>query len=382
MKVAVIGLGKAGLPLASVIADAGIDVVGIDIDSKRCEDINNGINPIPEEPELNDLIPKLGGSKLICSTNYEDAKECSAYIVIVPLFINEDKVPDLSIIRNAMENVSKVLDNGDLVVLETTVPPKTTETFVKGLLDECGKNYYLAYSPERIMTGYSVSRYREFPKVVGGINKESGEKAYSLYQLFCKKVDLVSNSRTAEMIKVSEGVYRDANIAIANELYKVSEELNVDFYEVREYANHQYCNIHLPGNVGGHCIPVYPWFLINDFEVPVIEKAREVNDEMIVYYANKLKVKEGKVLVLGLTYRENVKELAYTRSIPMIKLLKDRGYEVFVNDPMYSKEEIEELGYNYSDDFNVDGIILMNKCFVEELLSIKEKVVDVKGALK
>jgi len=382
MKVAVIGLGKAGLPLASVIADAGIDVVGIDIDSKRCEDINNGINPIPEEPELNDLIPKLGGSKLICSTNYEDAKECSAYIVIVPLFINEDKVPDLSIIRNAMENVSKVLDNGDLVVLETTVPPKTTETFVKGLLDESLKNYYLAYSPERIMTGYSVSRYREFPKVVGGINKESGEKAYSLYQLFCKKVDLVSNSRTAEMIKVSEGVYRDANIAIANELYKVSEELNVDFYEVREKANHQYCNIHLPGNVGGHCIPVYPWFLINDFEVPVIEKAREVNDEMIVYYANKLKVKEGKVLVLGLTYRENVKELAYTRSIPMIKLLKDRGYEVFVNDPMYSKEEIEELGYNYSDDFNVDGIILMNKCFVEELLSIKEKVVDVKGALK
>ena len=382
MKVCVVGLGKAGLPLASVIAESGIDVIGIDIDSKRCEDINNGINPIPEEPELNDLIPKLGGSKLKCFNNYEDAKECSAYIVIVPLFINEDKVPDLSIIRNAVENVAKILDDGDLVVLETTVPPKTTETFVKGLLDEAHKDYYLAYSPERIMTGYSVSRYREFPKVVGGINKESGEKAYSLYQLFCKKVDLVSNSRTAEMIKVSEGVYRDANIAIANELYKVSEELNVDFYEVREYANHQYCNIHLPGNVGGHCIPVYPWFLINDFEVPVIEKAREVNDEMIVYYANKLKVKEGKVLVLGLTYRENVKELAYTRSIPMIKLLKDRGYEVFVNDPMYSKEEIEELGYNYSDDFNVDGIILMNKCFVEELLSIKEKVVDVKGALK
>ena len=384
MKVSVIGLGKAGLPLAAVIADCGIEVIGIDISKERVDEINKGINSIPEEAGLGEILKKYGGNRLKATIDYSKLKECSSHIIIVPLFIDENKKPDFSILKNAFEKLAENIKDNDLVVLETTVPPGTTEGLVKSILDKSGKKYYLAYSPERIMTGYSVSRYREFPKVVGGIDEESGKKAYELYSKFCKKVNLVSDAKTAELIKVAEGVYRDVNIALANELFKVCEKENVDYNELRKYANHEFCHLHLPGNVGGHCIPVYPWFLINKFDVPLIKKARLLNDSMIEYYADKLQVKKGKIAVIGLTYRDNVKELAYSRSLPMIKLLEERGYDVYANDPMLSKEEIEKLGLKYTDDFDsMDGIILMNKCsdYKERLLKVKSKVVDVQGAL-
>jgi UDP-N-acetyl-D-mannosaminuronic acid dehydrogenase len=385
MKVGIVGLGKAGLPLAAVIADSGLEVLGVDIDPNRVEEINAGKNPIPEEPELGKLLTKYGGKTLKATNNYEDAKGCDAFIVIVPLFIDHEHKPDFSILETAFCAVAKVMKPGALIVLETTVPPGTTETKVKEWLDTGGKEYSLAYSPERIMTGYSVSRYREFPKVVGGVTEEAGTRALELYSKFCKQVHLVSDARTAELVKVAEGVYRDANIAVANELFKVAEAIGVDYYEVRKNANHAYCNLHLPGSVGGHCIPVYPWFLINEHEVPLIKEAREVNDKMIEYYADQLKAKiggSGRVLVLGLTYRARVKELAYTRSIPLIKLLEKRGYEVFAADPMYTEEEIQGLNFKYTDEFEeMDGIILMNYYpeLKEELLQYKHKLVDVKG---
>jgi len=385
MRVAVVGLGKAGLPLAAVAADSGLQVTGVDLDASRVEKIKSGKNPIPEEPELDELIKKHAGQNLIATTRYEDASGCEGFIVIVPLFIDEQHKADFSILERAFRSVAAVMKPGSLVVLETTVPPGTTETRVKGWLDSSGKQYKLAYSPERIMTGYSVSRYREFPKVVGGVDKESGLAAVKLYKHFCKAVRLVSNARTAELIKVAEGVYRDGNIAIANELFKVSNKIGADFYEVRRFANHQYCHIHKPGSVGGHCIPVYPWFLINGHDVPLIKQARELNDQMIEYYAGQLEErigKGGKVLVVGLTFREGVKELAYTRSIPMIKLLQQRGYEVYVYDPMYSEDEIRALNFKYSRTFtSMKGIVLMNYYpeLKDTLLTLKQRIVDVKG---
>jgi len=171
MKIAVVGLGKAGLPLAAVIADSGIEVVGVDISKERVNEVNNGLNPIPEEEGLSELLKKHGGKTLVATTEYNDAKDCEAFIVIVPLFIDKDKKPDFSILKDAFGKLSGIIKDGDLVVLETTVPPNTTERILKPILDESGKNYNLAYSPERIMTGCSVSRYKEFPKIVGGINQ-------------------------------------------------------------------------------------------------------------------------------------------------------------------------------------------------------------------
>jgi UDP-N-acetyl-D-mannosaminuronic acid dehydrogenase len=181
MTIAVVGLGKAGLPLAAVVAEAGLDVIGIDVDKKRCKQINEGINPIPEEMGLDKLIKKYGGKNLIATSRYADAKDSCFFIVIVPLFIDEQNNADFSILEDAFRNVGKLLKKGDCVVLETTVPPGTTETMVKDWLEkESGLSvgdFYLAHSPERIMTGYSISRLKKFPKIIGGVDEASGRKA-------------------------------------------------------------------------------------------------------------------------------------------------------------------------------------------------------------
>lgn len=391
MKISVTGLGKAGLPLAAVIADSGIDVIGIDIDKVKVELINKGVNPIKEEPGLSKLIKKHGGKKLKATTDSASAiKETDAHIVIVPLFIDDNKKVDISLIKMALEAVGKCLKKGDLVVVETTMPVKTTETLAKEILEKnsklkAGIDFYLAFSPERIMTGYAVSRFKEFPKLVGGINKESTDKTFEVYKKFAKPIK-TSNARTAELAKIAEGVYRDVNIALANELFKVAEHYGINFWEMREAAKHQYCNILEPGNVGGHCIPVYPWFLINELDVLLIKTARDLNDKMIDYYIKKIEDLGGKkVGVIGLSYREGVKEKRYGRSIELIKLLKKKGYDIYGLDPLYSKEEIEkEFNVKFLDNFNeMDIIILMNKevRYKDDLKKIKNKIVDVKNVL-
>ena len=390
MKISVIGLGKAGLPLAAVIADSGIDVLGVDLDSNIVDMINQGKNPVDEEPRLKELIEKHGGKTLTATTDTAKYKECNVHIVIVPLFIDENKKLDFSILKKAFKSLAKELKKEDIVVLETTVPVGTTEGMVKEILEKdsglkAGTDFYLAYSPERIMTGHSISRFKEFPKLVGGINKESTDKAAEVYEKFSKPVK-VSNAKTAELAKVAEGIYRDVNIALANELFKVSEKYGIDFWELKEITKHEYCNILEPGNVGGHCIPVYPWFLINNLNVPLIKAARELNDDMIDYYAKKVDEIGGKkVGVIGLTYREGVKEKAYSRSVALIQLLKKKSYEVYGLDPLFSKQETEkEFNVSYLKDFNkMDVIVVMNMLpqYKAKLESIKNKVIDIKNIL-
>ncbi len=390
-KVSVFGLGKAGLPLAVVIADAGIPVVGVDVNPNVVELVNAGKAPFVGEPGLEEMLQKHKGKNLRATTDAAGAvKECNAHIVIVPLFIDDNKRCDFSILDSAFTKMGKSLKKDDLVVLETTVPPKTTETRIRKILEKesglsAGKDFYLAYSPERIMTGYSISRFREFPKVVGGINKQSTDRAYELYSIF-GNITKVADMKTAELVKVAEGLYRDVNIALSNELVKICETIDVDFWEMRKAAKHQFCDIHEPGSVGGHCIPVYPWFIINLMDVPLIKTARLLNDDMIDYYAgkvDKITGSKGKVGVIGVTYRVGVKELAYTRSIPLMELLKKKGYDVYALDPLMSKEEIEKLGFRHLNDISkMDAVVLMNKerKYIDILSKFKKKVVDVKNA--
>lgn len=390
MKISVIGLGKAGLPLAAVMADAGIDVLGVDVDKEKVALINKGLNPMEEEPGLSSLIKKHAGKKLKATNNpLIAAKESNVHIVIVPLLIDKNNKPDFHMIQKAMENIGKGMKKNDLVVLETTVPVKTTETIVKGILEKnsglkAGKDFFLAYSPERIEAGSSISRFKEFPKLVSGINKESADKAFELYKKFTKPVK-VSNARTAELAKIAEGVYRDINIAIANEFFKIAGHYNVDFWEMREAARHRYCSILEPGIVGGHCIPVYPWFLINELNVPLVRAARKLNEDMIDYYVKKVDEIGGKrVGIIGLSYREGVREKAFSK-LDLIKLLKKKGYEVYALDPLFSREEIEkDFNANYLDAFDkMDVIILANKesRYKDRLKAMKNKVVDIKNVL-
>ena len=374
---AVVGLGRAGLPLAAFIADNGFKVVGIDVDEERCEMINECINPIPEETGMDELIKKHAGKNLIATPRYEDAKRCEVFIVIVPLFVDENYNSDFRILEDAFRNIGKILKKGDLVVLETTVPPMTTEIMVRGWLEEESGlklgEFYLAYSPERIMTGYSISRLKEFPKVVGGVDRESGMKAFEVYKNFIPNLHLVSSARTAEFIKLMEGCYRDVNVALANELFKIANELEIDFYEAREYANHEYCHIHLPSTgVGGHCIPVYPWFLIREMEkmgkfgyVKLLRAARELNDEMIEYWAERIVLEcmkidkplnRIKICIKGLAFRQGVKEIYNSRNLALAKLLIKKGLDVYAYDELFSRDEVEKMGVRWIEPDEADII--------------------------
>ena len=374
-RIAVIGLGNAGLPLAAVIADRGINVIGVDINEERCQLINHGVNPIPQEEGLDELIALHGGKRLIATSRFIDARDCRNYIVIVPLFVDQSNNPDFTIMEKALQSLGRILKKGDLVVLETTFPPGTTDNKVRRWLCQSSgleeEDFFLAYSPERIMTGYSISRLRDFPKVIGGTDEESGFRAYQVYKQFISNLHLVSSARVAEMIKVMEGCYRDVNIALANELFKICDEMGIDFSEAREYANHQFCNIHLPSTgVGGHCIPVYPWFLIKEMEkrehfdkCRLLHTSRLVNDEMIQYWAEKIlrecmkfdkPLSLVKICIKGITFRAGVKEFYHSRNLALAKLLADKGLDVYVADPILSEEDVRGKGLRYLKAVDAD----------------------------
>lgn len=367
-EIAVIGLGNAGLPLAAVIADCGIAVMGVDINESRCLAINRGENPIAEEEGLEELLKRHGGRSLQATPRFQDAAGCRTFIVIVPVFVDASYNPDFAIMKSALESLGKILKKGDLVVLETTFPPGTTEDMAEKLLCQSSGllpgDFFLAYSPERIMTGYSISRLREFPKVIGGRDEESGMVAYQVYSRFINNLHLVSSSRVAEMIKVMEGCYRDVNIALANELFKICQDMEVDFFEARDKANHQFCHIHLPSTgVGGHCIPVYPWFLIKEMEkrehfshCRILRAGREINDEMIDYWAERilmqcLKIDKPlssiRICIKGITYRAGVREFYHSRNLALVKLLSEKGLDVYVSDPLLSGEDVEGRGLRF-----------------------------------
>ena len=374
-EIAVIGLGNAGLPLAAVIADCGIAVMGVDINIGRCQAINRGENPIAEEAGLEELLKRHGGKRLVATARFEEAAGCRTFIVIVPVFVDASYNPDFSIMQSALESLGRILKKGDLVVLETTFPPRTTEEMAEKLLCRSSGllpgDFFLAYSPERIMTGYSISRLREFPKVIGGRDEESGIVAYQVYKKFIKDLHLVSSARVAEMIKVMEGCYRDVNIALANELFKICQDLEVDFFEARDKANHQFCHIHLPSTgVGGHCIPVYPWFLIKEMEkrehfsnCRLLRAGREINDEMIVYWAERilaqcLKIDKPlssiKICIKGITFRSGVKEFYHSRNLALVRLLAEKGLDVYVSDPLLSERDIRDSGLRFLDAAKAD----------------------------
>jgi UDP-N-acetyl-D-mannosaminuronic acid dehydrogenase len=376
-KIAIIGLGNAGLPLAAVVADSGIMVMGVDINVERCLQINRGENPIPEEAGLEELIKEHGGKRLVATPRFEDARSCQTFIVIVPVFVDSSNNPDFLIMEKALHSLGRILKKGDLVVLETTFPPGTTLGLVQNKLCESSglsvSDFFLAYSPERIMTGYSLSRLREFPKVIGGRDEESGIIAYQVYKKFICNLHLVSSAKVAEMIKVMEGCYRDVNIALANELFKICEDLGIDFFEARDNANHQFCHIHLPSTgVGGHCIPVYPWFLIKEMEkrehfsnCRLLRVSREINDEMIRHWAEKIlrecmKINKPlfriKICIKGITFRAGVKEFYHSRNLALARLLMEKGLDAYVYDPLLSEQDVQIKGLRCIDPKMADLI--------------------------
>ena len=355
LPVAVYGLGKMGLPLASVFAETSGNVIGADIDPDVVETLNNGGCHVKREPGLEALVSDLvdEGSFRATIDPREAARAASIHVVIVPTPITDKKEPDLAILDTVISDIATGLTRGDLVLIECTVPPKTTKNrvFDRLLIEsdlERGE-FGLAFCPERTSSGRALEDIRgAYPKVVGGVDDESTRAASVIYdQINSKGVLTVSDATTAEAVKLFEGLYRDVNIALANELAKFTDELGIDVREAIETANTQpFCHIHDPGpGVGGHCIPYYPYFLIKPFETasPLLSTAREVNDSMPSFTVSKVKegldangidLADATVVVLGLTYRPGVEEIRASPSIPITEELSASGATVYAVDPM------------------------------------------------
>jgi UDP-N-acetyl-D-mannosaminuronic acid dehydrogenase len=362
--VAVYGLGKMGLPLAGVYAETCGNVIGADIDPDVVETINDGGCHVKREPGLDELVADLVSEGALEATSdpVEAAKEAAVHVVIVPTPITDDNEPDLSILQAAVESIGAGLSAGDTVIVECTVPPRTTEGLVtETLLETSGLDrdeFGVAFCPERTSSGRALEDIRgAYPKVVGGVDTESTRVAEVIYdEINDKGVIPVSDATTAEAVKVFEGLYRDVNIGLANELGRLTDEMGIDVREAIEVANTQpFCDIHDPGaGVGGHCIPFYPYFIINPFdtETPLLETAREVNDSMPRFTVDKVReelqaegvsLDETSILVLGLTYRPGVEEIRASPSLAIAEELSSSGASVYGVDPLLDDFEAFDL---------------------------------------
>ncbi len=381
LQVSIFGLGHIGLPTAAILANNKIKVLGADINTKSVENINKGICSF-EEPGLSKLVKKtVNDGYLKATDNLITAAETSdILIVIVPTPVDKNNKADLSYVISACASIKKGLKKGNLVIIESTVPPCTGIEIVKPLLEEsglkCGEDFLLAYSPERALPHNTLYEMTNNVRVVGGYNKESTKQAAELYSHVTNgKIIEVKDITSAEMVKLMENTYRDVNIALSNEFAILCEKINVNAIDVINAANyHPRVNIHTPGpGVGGHCIPIDPYFLIElakkyGITAPIIENARMTNNNMPNHVISLLldnidvNPNDYTVGILGVSYKGNVDDTRESPSYKVIALLNKLGFNVVAHDPLVSKEVINTFNaksVSYKTALNSDCVILM-----------------------
>jgi UDP-N-acetyl-D-glucosamine/UDP-N-acetyl-D-galactosamine dehydrogenase len=365
-KICIIGLGYVGLPLAAEFGRK-YDTVGFDINKKRLEELKAGIDRTLEvESE------KLKQSeKLVYTSNVDDIKSCNVFIVTVPTPVNEHKQPDLTPVVKGTETVAKTLKKGDIVIYESTVYPGCTEEVCVPILERISGlkfnvDFFCGFSPERVNPGDKVYTVTTIKKITSGSTPESAEEIDQLYKtIITAGTHKASSVKVAEAAKVIENSQRDINIAFVNELALIFEKLGIDTLDVLEAAGTKWNFLPFrPGLVGGHCIGVDPYYLTHKaqavgYNPEVILAGRRINDNMGIYVANKVvklmiqknkKIKSSRVLVLGITFKENCPDIRNSRVIDVINEFKDFGCVVDVVDPMADPHEVvEEYGVELSD---------------------------------
>ncbi|MEL4024028.1 nucleotide sugar dehydrogenase [Lysinibacillus endophyticus] len=351
--VCVVGLGYIGLPTAVMFANHGVKVHGVDVNPAAVRSIQEKKLHIEETGLQERLNQAVDEGFLTASTT---PVEADVFIVAVPSPINPDKTANLEYVRQATASIVPFVKKGNLVILESTVPPKTVERImipelVKTGLD-IGTDIYVAHSPERVIPGRIFEELVNNDRIVGGINKKSAELTKELYETFVKGTIHLTDATTAELVKVMENTYRDVNIAFANELAKMAEVLDVNIWEAIKFANfHPRVNVHFPGpGVGGHCIAVDPWFLVElgGEKAQIIHMSRNTNDSMPAFTAqktqsilNRNKIAGGKVAVLGLAFKGNVDDMRESPSVDVIEQLQHLGLEVISFDPHIKENKHE-----------------------------------------
>ncbi|NYG07652.1 nucleotide sugar dehydrogenase [Phycicoccus badiiscoriae] len=371
MKICVVALGKIGLPLAVQFASKGHDVVGVDVNAETVATINEGREPFPGEAHLQDKLSELVPSgRLRATTDYADAVPgADAVVLVVPLFVDGEGVPDFGWMDAATRELAKHLNKGTLVSYETTLPVGTTRTRWKPMLEEIsglteGEDFDLVFSPERVLTGRVFADLRKYPKLIGALSPAGAAHAQKFYEAvldFDERPDLarpngvwdLGSAEASELAKLAETTYRDVNIGLANQFATFAATQGIDIYQVIEASNSQpYSHIHRPGiAVGGHCIPVYPrLYLHTDPDATVVRAARAANAAMPRYTVGLLAGAHGdlagqRVVVLGAAYRGGVKETAFSGVFDTVSALAENGATVLVHDPMYSDDELTALGF-------------------------------------
>lgn len=378
--IAIYGLGHIGLPTAAILASNNLKVIGADVNSKNVDMINKGICSF-KEPGLDELVKKCVDNQLLHATTdlVEAASKSDILIVIVPTPVDKTNNADLTYVKSACESISKGLKKDNLVIIESTVPPETGINVVKPILEKsglhCGEDFYLAYSPERALPNNTLYEMTHNTRIVGGYNKKSADMASVVYSYITQSdIIQVKNMTSAEMVKLMENTYRDVNIALANEFALLCEKIDVNVNEVIKSANyHPRVNIHSPGpGVGGHCIPVDPYFLIElgnkyDVETPLLDSSRLINNSMpqhvLEILLNNIDTKTKHTIgILGIAYKGNVDDIRETPSIELINLLKEYDFDIIAHDPYVNCETITKLNIKYESYENVlksDCVILM-----------------------
>lgn len=361
----VLGLGYIGLPTAAMFATHGLSVTGVDIDQEVVHILNNGEIHI-EEPGLKTVVQAAIQSGNLCVAC--EPEPADVFIIAVPTPINTDKTADMRAVISAAESIVPHLREGNLVILESTSPPCTTVDLVQPILEQAGlkagEDFLLAYSPERVLPGQILRELVDNSRVIGGIDQSSAKAGRDLYRTFVQGEILLTDATTAEMVKLMENTYRDLNIALANEFSRLADRFEVDVWQAIETANrHPRVEILRPGpGVGGHCISVDPWFLVEAAPdlTPLIRTARKVNDtqpkfvvELVTQVAGDLKGK--KIAALGLAYKPNVDDLRESPAIEVVHLLQEAGAIVQAYEPFKPQAQISNVATVSALEEALDG---------------------------
>ncbi len=349
--VGVVGLGYVGLPLAVAFAEQGCEVLGVDVDTRKVGEVNAGRSHIPDVPS--EQLGSLAGS-LRAGTSYEPLATAEAVLLCLPTPLTPNREPDLTALLDATRALAKVLQPGQLVVLESTTYPGTTRERVAPLLEEsglaAGRDFQLAFSPERVDPGREDYTLRNTPKVVGGLTEACGERAQALYERVCDEVVCVSTPEVAELTKLLENIFRSVNIALVNELAILAERMGIDVWEVVDAAAtkpYGFMRFEPGPGMGGHCLPVDPFYLAwraREFDMPTefIELAGKINQQMPYHCVARiaralndaaLPVKGARVGILGVSYKPGIGDTRESPALKIIELLREMGGDVRYHDP-------------------------------------------------
>ena len=351
--VGVVGLGYVGLPLAVEFANAGHDVLGFDMQTSKVDQVNSGSSYIADVPDER-LAPLTNSGKLSATSDFADMSRCDAICICVPTPLDQNKVPDISYVATTTDNIARTLRDGQLIVLESTTYPGTTEEVILPRLEatgrRVGKEFFLAFSPERIDPGRTDFTTATTPKVVGGVTEPCTELAAALYGSFNPQVHRVSSPRVAEMEKLLENIFRLVNVSLVNELALLCDRLKIDVWEVIDAAAtkpYGFMPFYPGPGLGGHCIPIDPFYLTwkareVNFTPRFVELAGDINDHMphfvitkVIVSLNRQKkcLNGAKILVLGAAYKKNVSDTRESPSLAIMRDLKRKFADLSYNDP-------------------------------------------------